>query len=347
MAKHISKGRLPGLRADQLNELTETVLSGSSTGGGDPAPPAPPKTALLSGQFPIFATLGPLIEPVKEEEEEEGEGGQEPFYRSGDDSGDDDDDREGDDDDLQTYGYKWTQVTYSRSEHGWNSGQADLGYTKVQNNPAYGVGISGTDLSRYPIFEGQGVLLYPANDQDGNPILVFQPPEGFARVFPARITGWNEPVDEEGMAIGGEDPCEELIVSTYNFRAEKMQGLNADGLPVFISDPDIEPGIAVNLSDMNGGRYGGSINTSDGVCPPSTTPVKIRNNCRVMMHYLGTHSSKDDKGETETTKMYGFFVKNDFCVECCVEEGIRRPKVGTEARTALVNARRINKEFLR
>tara|TARA_R100001082_G_C4365862_1_gene161889 strand:- start:4146 stop:5162 length:1017 start_codon:yes stop_codon:yes gene_type:complete len=313
---HIPKGKLGNLRADQLNELIDAAqrnpdISEAQTPPGMPGPP------VASGRFPIVAKLGKLITPVKDDGKGQNEG-----YTGGDS------DEDGPEDDTDLFGYKWEEISYNKQSNMWGGSGGERAYGSEDKNAAYGIGLQGTDPSKYPNFAGKGVLLFPGNDRRGKPILVFQVPPANKTTFPAQLTG----SFYEGESCGAIDDG----VKHYTFTPLKIDGLNTDGEPQFIVDAEVPDGIAFNIADFNGGSYGGSITVPEGSCGPETEVAAVSSGKRVMMHFLGwverapvdeglqRPAQSGDTDENEFEAVYGFFVKNDLCVTCCdQEEGIK------------------------
>tara|TARA_R100000458_G_C8267921_1_gene242804 strand:- start:626 stop:1594 length:969 start_codon:yes stop_codon:yes gene_type:complete len=303
LAKHLSKGRLPGLRADQINELTEAMQNTSSTGGGDPAPPAPSKGPLLSGQFPIRATLERLVVPP----DPGGDDGSAAGYM-----GD-----EGDDEDIERlyFGYEWREVRYDSTTRKWSPGYR--GYNKSNPILAFPIGIEGDDEAKYPDYTDEGVLLWPSNTKTGKPILTFQPPPAKPSTFVARITGYH----------GGVEECSPATRSgMYTFVGYKVTSVSPDGQLNYGVDSDIGSGVAWNVADGNG-TYGGKVIFPEGNednCTAGHTAVPCPVGKFVTMHRLtNSVAASDDPGEGNVFEggyVYVFFVKNDLCIECCTYE---------------------------
>ena len=311
MAKHLSRGRLPGLRADQINELTETVQNLSSTGGGDPAPPAGPKSSFLSGQFPIRATLKKLILPP----DPKGDDGSSAGYMGDSDDGDGDGEGEGETEQQLYYGYEWEEVRYDPIALKWVRGYR--AYDKNTPTLAFPIGIEGDDEFKYPDFEDVGVLLWPANAKNGKPILTFQVPPKKPSTFVARITGYSG---------GGEGECAEATRrGMYTFTALKVQSVLPNGQVLYTTDSDIGSGVAWNVADGNG-SYGGKVLFGDDAddCTAGHTAVPCPVGKFVTMHRLSNTApeieSPDEGNLFEGGPVYVFFVKNDLCIECCTYE---------------------------
>jgi hypothetical protein len=306
LAKHLSKGRLPGLRANQINELTEHMQNVSSTGGGDPAPPAPPKGSLLSGQFPIRAKLKKLVVPP---EPEGGDDGSAAGYM-----GDGDDDGGEEVEERLYYGYEWEETRYDAATNRWITGYRSFD----KDNPvlAFPIGIDGTDEVKYPDLKDKGVLLWPANSKRGKPILTFQVPPERPSTFVARITGGY-----------GEGECAPASLSgMYTFTALKVDSVSASGQLIYTTDSDIGTGVAWNVADRNG-TYGGKVILPEGdedACGAGHTAVPCPVGKYVTMHRLANAASAvedpDDGNVFEGGAVYVFFVKNDLCIECCTYE---------------------------
>ena len=144
-------------------------------------------------------------------------------------------------------------------------------------------------------------MLFPANDKEGNPLLVFEPPAPQAVFFPARITS----VSGDSCNIDPEESYELVRVDV---------SMNAKtGQPIFT---DVEgEGTnfdAVNLAEVNGADFGGQIINGSGSCNVSWSPTPIP---------VGTVVFVKQIGFANDTKIYGFFAVNDKCVVCCEDEG--------------------------
>lgn len=288
---HFTGGNYGKLDAETLNAIIEQAYKVRP-----PEQTQSPHFSQVQPQFPIFARLGGVItEKDKEPPRDEG-------YQGGDD---DDGGGDGEDDWTPQYGgYRWGEVSYDIAARGWSPAEGGRSYTATKRNAAYALGIEYTDEGSAPIYSGETVLLFPANDKKGNPMLVFQPP--------AASSPWESAVITNVAAT----TCGVNGATYYEFRRTRFE--EKDGSPTMIEveeQDDAAYGFAINLIEVTGSDLGGSITQSD--CNISWTYTPIPAGTHVMVRRLGYSQAAGP--DEDLIPVYGFAIPNDTCIQCCDE----------------------------